>query len=238
MRKTTILFTLFILTAKLATSQIVTHSTGKIEIPNVTSNDGPLGAGSLLWFSSGDASTAIQENWGLNLIGDNLRPVKIYNTSLLIGYTSANQDFGTNNAYINGNVGIGTTDTKGYSLAINGKAIATAFYVKSYANWPDYVFQSGYKLPSLNDVKNYITQNHHLPDRPSAAEVNKSGIDLGETNKILTKKVEELTLYLIEKDQQLNQQKQDITNQQQQLDAQAKLIARLVAAIEKITPVK
>lgn len=94
-----------------AKAQIVTHSTGKIEIPNLTQNDGPLNWGSLLWFSSsGNANTAIQENWGLNLSGVPTMPVKIYNASLLIGYPSNGESYGQNNLLVNGNTGIGTNN--------------------------------------------------------------------------------------------------------------------------------
>ena len=102
-----------------------------------------------------------------------------------------------------GNIGINTTDTKGYMLAVNGTAIATAMTVKLYANWPDYVFKPQYQLPSLAEVKTYIDQNQHLPDMPSEAEVTKNGVNLGEMNTLLTKKVEELTLYLIEQNKQI-----------------------------------
>ncbi|OCX50799.1 hypothetical protein BEL04_18895 [Mucilaginibacter sp. PPCGB 2223] len=103
----------------------------------------------------------------------------------------------------NGNVGIGTTDPKGYKLAVAGNAVAESMTVKLQANWPDYVFKKDYSLPSLSEVKTYIDKNAHLPEIPSAAEVEKDGQNLGEMNKLLLKKVEELTLYLIEKDKQL-----------------------------------
>lgn len=99
-----------------------------------------------------------------------------------------------------GNVGIGTTDSKGYKLAVNGSVIATSVTVKLYPNWPDYVFKKDYRLPSLTEVKTYIDKNQHLPEIPSAAEIAKDGLNLGDMNKLLMKKVEELTLYLIEKD--------------------------------------
>jgi len=108
-----------------------------------------------------------------------------------------------------GNVGIGTTDngawslnSSSYKLAVGGGMIATTVTVKPVANWPDYVFKKDYTLPSLSEVKTYIDQNQHLPEIPSAQEVKKDGINLGEMNKLLLKKVEELTLYLIEKDKQ------------------------------------
>lgn len=109
-----------------------------------------------------------------------------------------------------GNIGIGTTDTKGYKLAVNGSVIATAVTVKLYTDWADYVFNDDYKLLSLTEVKKYIDKNHHLPDMPSAAQVQKDGLNLGEINTALTRKVEELTLYLIEKNEQLNKQQKEI----------------------------
>lgn len=105
-----------------------------------------------------------------------------------------------------GNVGIGTSDTKGYKLAVNGSAIATAVFVKLYSTWPDYVFKPTYQLPSLTEVKAYIDQNQHLPEIPSEQEIATNGQNLGEMNKLLIKKVEELTLYLIEKDRKDKQQ--------------------------------
>jgi hypothetical protein len=103
-----------------------------------------------------------------------------------------------------GSVGIGTTaPPTGYKLAVNGNVIATAVTVKLLADWPDYVFKKDYQLPTLNQVKDYIDKNHHLPDMPSEKEVTVNGLNLGEMNKLLTKKVEELTLYLIEKDKEI-----------------------------------
>jgi hypothetical protein len=109
-----------------------------------------------------------------------------------------------------GNVGVGTADTKGYKFAVNGSAIATSMTVKLYANWPDYVFKKNYQLPSLKEVKAYIDKNRHLPEMPSEQEIAKDGLNLGEMNKLLVKKVEELTLYLIEKDKKDKQQQEQI----------------------------
>jgi len=70
----------------------------------------------------------------------------------------------------------------------------------SLSGWPDYVFGKDYKLPTLNEVEQFITENNHLPNVPSAAEVEANGIQLGEMNAILIQKVEELTLYIIEQE--------------------------------------
>lgn len=103
----------------------------------------------------------------------------------------------------NGSVGIGTTDTKGYKLAVNGSGIFTKVVVKSYANWPDFVFHPNYKLPALSEVEQFVTKNQHLPGIPSASEVEKEGVDVGEMNKQLLQKVEEQMLYIIEMNKQL-----------------------------------
>jgi hypothetical protein len=70
----------------------------------------------------------------------------------------------------NGNVGIGTTDTYGYKFAVNGSSIFTKVVVKPYGSWADYVFNTDYRLRPLGEVAQYIQQNHHLPELPSAAE--------------------------------------------------------------------
>ena len=108
-----------------------------------------------------------------------------------------------------GNVGIATTDTKGYKLAVNGPAIFTKAVVKNYGNWPDYVFEPAYQLPSLDSVSAFIKENKHLPEMPSAATVEKDGHDLGEVQKLLLKKVEELTLYVIEQRKQIMELKKE-----------------------------
>jgi len=108
-----------------------------------------------------------------------------------------------------GNVAIGTTDPKGYKLAVAGTAIAEQMTVKLQANWPDYIFKKDYTLMPLSELKTYIDKNHHLPEIPSAADVEKDGLNLGEMNKLLVKKVEELTLYLIEKEKEIKDLKAD-----------------------------
>ncbi|MBS7566482.1 hypothetical protein KHS38_18905 [Mucilaginibacter sp. Bleaf8] len=113
----------------------------------------------------------------------------------------------------NGNVAIGTTDAKGYKLAVAGKLIAEEVNVKLQANWPDYVFKPSYKLPSLTEVKEYIDKNKHLPDMPSEQEVAKEGISLGEMNRLLVKKMEEMTLYLIEQNKRIKKQEAFVRKQ-------------------------
>jgi hypothetical protein len=123
----------------------------------------------------------------------------------------------------NGNVGIGTNTPGTYKLAVAGKIRATEVMVEALP-WADYVFKPTYRLRPLAEVKTFIDKNHHLPDMPSEAEVAKNGINVGEINKLLTQKVEELTLYLIELKKD-NEQQQSIVKQQDKLlkNIQAKL---------------
>jgi len=109
----------------------------------------------------------------------------------------------TGDSYFNaGNVGVGTTDTQGYKFAVNGTIHSKEVKV-DMTGWPDHVFKKEYRLWPLTEVKRYIDANGHLPEMPSEEQVAKEGLDLGEMNKLLTKKVEELTLYLIEQDKRI-----------------------------------
>ncbi len=102
-----------------------------------------------------------------------------------------------------GNVGIATADTKGYRFAVNGDAIFTKIKLKQYGTWPDYVFEDGYRLRPLSELEAFIKENKHLPEVPSAAEVEKNGLDAGENQALLLKKIEELTLYIIEQNKKI-----------------------------------
>ncbi len=116
----------------------------------------------------------------------------------------------------NGNVGIGTT-TPNEKLAVNGKIRAKEIKVES-ANWPDYVFAEGYKVGTLEELESYIKVNKRLPEMPSAKEVETNGVELGEMNKLLLKKVEELTLLLIEQNKKNEKQEQAIDELRKELE--------------------
>ena len=92
-----------------------------------------------------------------------------------------------------------TTALNSLKLAVDGPIGArSAVYVRAPgAAWPDYVFAPTYKLRSLPETARYIQAHGHLPDVPSAAEVEQNGIELAAMNAALLRKVEELTLHLI-----------------------------------------
>lgn len=101
----------------------------------------------------------------------------------------------------NGDVGIGTTNPNSWKLAVNGKIRAKEIKVET--GWSDFVFFDNYKLPTLLEVENHIQEKGHLKDIPSAKEVKKNGIYLGEMNAKLLQKIEELTLYTIQQQKEI-----------------------------------
>jgi hypothetical protein len=128
----------------------------------------------------------------------------MFYTEAAVDYISlspnGNANNGVMNIYGDGAVGIGTTTPGNFKLAVNGKIWGTEVQVALTNPGPDYVFEKSYALPTLEEVKSYIDQNKHLPEVPSAKEMEANGVNVGEMNMLLLKKIEELTLYLIEKD--------------------------------------
>jgi len=126
-----------------------------------------------------------------------------------------------------GNVGIGTT-TPDYPLTVNGSIHAKEVRVDLSVPGPDYVFANDYKLPSLEEIKNYIDENKHLPEVPSAAAMEKNGVQLGEMNMLLLKKIEELTLYMIESNRKIENQQIKLEEANKRIESQQKQIAELL----------
>ena len=109
----------------------------------------------------------------------------------------------------NENIGIGTNSFSDglieYRLSVDGRIRAEG--IKVYNTWADFVFEADYNLPTLSEVETFIKEHGHLKDIPSGAEVEEHGIDLGEMNKLLLQKVEELTLYVIQFNKEMNELK-------------------------------
>lgn len=102
-----------------------------------------------------------------------------------------------------GSLNVGTENANPeYQFQVKGKIRSEEIKVET-ANWPDYVFAKDYKLPSLKETEQHIKEQGHLPGIPSAAEVNEHGINLGDMNAKLLKKIEELTLLLIQQNKRI-----------------------------------
>ncbi|WP_293299662.1 tail fiber protein [Allomuricauda sp.] len=139
-----------------------------------------------------------------------------------LGINKTNAVFGQQLTILeNGNVGIGTTNPNDWKLAVNGKIRAKEIKVET--GWSDFVFEEEYDLPTLAEVENYIIEKGHLKDIPSAKEVKEEGIYLGEMDSKLLQKIEELTLYTI-------QQQKEI----EELRLQNKKLLELRSRIEKL----
>jgi len=109
----------------------------------------------------------------------------------------------------NGQVAIGMPSfaggtSTGYKLYVE-QGIRTRKVKVDVGSWPDYVFHKSYQLPTLEEVEKFIKTHQHLPEVPSADNVAKDGLDLGDNQSILLKKIEELTLYVIEQNKKIEQ---------------------------------
>ncbi|NAY93460.1 hypothetical protein GTQ34_16230 [Muricauda sp. JGD-17] len=146
------------------------------------------------------------------------------NNNVFIGYKSGYSETSSNKLYIENSdstipliygkfdtdqIGLNTINIPlGYTLAVKDKIITEELRVRTYANWPDHVFENDYKLPDLTEVEKHIQTNGHLKDIPSAKNVRDNGFLIGDMNSRLLKKIEELTLYTIAQQKALDEQKQ------------------------------
>ena len=199
----------------LGANNIDFQTTGRMAIkgssPGVSFNDGTQEKSFIGWMGSGNAAQALgiytptadtRGGWNtFNVMG---------NGSIALGAQTANTNAKldvTGDVFANGKVLIGfsgltatdyTNKIGTYSLAVNGDGIFNKVKVKLYPNWPDYVFENGYGLPTLESLEKFIKVNKHLPGLPTSKEVDREGIDLGNNQIILLQKIEELTLYTID----------------------------------------
>ena len=139
-----------------------------------------------LYLGTINASTAFIQSRNLSI-----------NQKLLFSGSAYNFDIG--------NVGIGIADPT-EKLSVNGKIRAHEIKVET-TGWPDFVFKPDYNNPSLLSVEKFIKMNGHLPDIPSAEIIEENGVNLGEMNKKLLQKIEELTLHLIRQEKEITELK-------------------------------
>jgi hypothetical protein len=149
-----------------------------------------------------------------NSVGTDMGFLQVDTDDVRIGTNATNNtgDFiirtnGANRIYVNptGQVSIGTaTPATGYMVSVNGKVMVEELKVQLSGNWPDYVFSDKYKMKSFNELRSYIAENKHLPNIPAAAEVEKSGLEVGEMQRKMMEKIEELTLYVLQLEEKIN----------------------------------
>lgn len=106
----------------------------------------------------------------------------------------------------NGQLGIKANPESDFALTVKGKTLTEKVIVRNESNWnwPDFVFNENYALPSLLNVEQFIKSNKHLPGIPTVLEIEESGQDLAEMNRLLLQKVEELTLYIIDQEKRIS----------------------------------
>lgn len=130
------------------------------------------------------------------------------------GYVGIKTDNPTANLTVNGNVLIGNPATiglpAGYKLYVETGILTEKLKVavETTGNWSDYVFEKNYKMLSLTEVEAYVNKHKHLPGVPSAEEVVAKGIDVATMDAKLLEKIEELTLYVIKLEKEINELKQ------------------------------
>ncbi|MGJ5640484.1 fibronectin type III domain-containing protein, partial [Formosa sp. S-31] len=142
----------------------------------------------------------------------------VYNVTTLaneLHYTESNAnldsvDWIARDVYAYRNLGIGTVNTQGYRLAVAGNIISEEVRVALQTSWPDYVFKSSYELPTLTELEYFISSKGHLPNVPSAQEVEENGIELGKMNAVLLEKIEELTLYILQQEKRIKALEEEI----------------------------
>lgn len=147
--------------------------------------------------SSTDVST-FADNMGDHIATQNIN----LNGNKIVGSSAP-----TNGLFVgaNGNVRIGAgSGNPGNALEVNGIVRSKEVLVE-ITGWSDFVFEEDYKLMSLAEVEQFVKQHGHLPDVPSANEVEENGIGLGEMNALLLQKIEEMTLHLIEMEKRIKE---------------------------------
>lgn len=209
------------------TSQIITrNSPGGAGISHAVSSGLYPTLGFNMYYNSG--FRFMDQGYGAIIQYSPITGTMFFSTTQTTGAQDALGFFNANSVAIdsNGYLGIGTTAPKarlhvassmvvgssttvpatGYLLSVNGKIMAEEVRVQLDADWPDYVFDKNYRLRPLTELEQFITANKHLPGIPSAGQVATEGLMVGDMQKRVMEKVEELTLYIL----QLNKENQEL----------------------------
>jgi hypothetical protein len=158
------------------------------------------------------ANTPNDMNSGLsvyhnNTTGSGLKFVSYNNGAKLISIENTNFPKSPFTVYGSGKTIIGhltqTTVHSDAMLTVNGKMVSQSAYIRT-ADWADYVFDKNYQLPDLYETEAYYLKNKHLPEIPSEKEVIENGINVGEMNKLLLKKIEEMTIQMVKQQKEID----------------------------------
>jgi hypothetical protein len=122
-----------------------------------------------------------------------------YESSFIIEHGAPSNSITINSE---GNVGLGAWSSD-HKLAVAGTIISEEIIVKLQSDWPDFVFSEDYLLPTLSEQEQYILKNNHLWGVPSSQDVTKNGIKIADMQSILLQKIEELTLYIIQQEKDI-----------------------------------
>jgi hypothetical protein len=161
-------------------------STGTISGASVSSTGSVTGAS----VSSTGSITGVNVKAGGLLVADNTYPTPAASDLVVQGHIAVGTKF--------------TTNPNGYLLAVNGRIGAKDLQIEGTSStWSDYAFDDDYKLPTLEEVQLYIAKNHHLQGVPSTKEVEEKGYSTNQMISTLLLKVEELTLYAIEQQKEI-----------------------------------
>jgi len=150
-------------------------------------------------------------------------------------FTLYNYQNNTRSLIVNSNnqVGIGTATMGSHRLAVGGTIGAREVKVES-GTWSDFVFKEDYPLKDLKEVEAFIHQNQHLPDIPSEAEVMENGIELGKMDAKLLQKIEELTLYTIQQQKEIETIKTENQKLKQQLEKQRSQNEQMTSILQRL----
>lgn len=149
---------------------------------------------------------AIQPGYGFDITCDPTNGQLAFRSHNNAAAANGNQAFNTRMVMHNdGRVVIGNiAPATNYLLSVDGRIMCEELKVQSSGSWPDYVFNADYKLASLSEVENHINEKGYLPGMPSACEAEENGVGVGDMQKKLLEKIEELTLYVISLEKKVN----------------------------------